>query len=354
MLWTWLANINKRLWWALAISIALHFLLVAGSEDWLPNWLPDDDQLEVTLAAPPPPIVKPTPQPISVAPKPKPIHIAQPRPNPEPQPPAKTETTAVPVPQPDTTLPVQTAAENTQDSSPAPQLATQQESPAPAEEPEQPTEPANPPPKHVEMEFLVDYDGASAVERQNYQVFDDGHYVLSSTAQAKGLISLALSDLNQKSTGRVTAQGLQPEIFTYQYGSNSKKAQKASFDWVGKTLTMEVGASKQTVPLEDGTQDLLSFLYQFMFTPPLEQFELAITTGKQLKIYHYLFEGEEEIKTNLGVLRALHISKSSGNSEEKTEIWLAEDYHYLPVKIRKIDSNGKVIQNTINTLKITP
>jgi hypothetical protein len=358
MLWSWLARINKRLWLALALSILLHFFLVAGSEGWLPSWLPDDEPLEVTLALAPPPVAKPIPQNIPVLPKPRQIRPTQRTPQTTPPVPARIEPPVQPVAQPASTPEQQTAAESLQETTPVPATTEEESSLPPSEETAETTThespPGPPPPKHVEIEFLVDYDGASAVERQTYQAFEDGHYVISSTASAKGLLSLALSDLNQKSTGHVTAQGLRPDTFTYQYGSNSKKAQKASFDWAGKTLTMEVGTNRQTVPLEDGTQDLLSFLYQFMFTPPLEQFQLAITTGKQLKIYYYLFEGEEEIKTNLGVVRALHISKSGGKGEEKTEIWLAEDYHYLPVKIRKINSDGKAIQNTINSIKITP
>lgn len=353
MWWTWLLRIDKRLWLALAISILLHFFLVAGSESWLPSWLADDEPLQVTLVAPPPMVrpVKPMPR---IAPPPterKPIRVTEKAPTPPA--PAEIE----PAPQTTTPPPVQTTAEAIPDIAPAPDAVQQDDNPPaktdtpPASEPVAEPSPL-PTPKHIEIEFVVDYDGASAVERQNYQVSDDGHYVLSSTVKAKGLSSLVLSDLNQKSTGRVTAQGLQPETFTYQYGKNSKKAQKASFDWTGKTLVMEVGDIKQSVALEDGTQDLLSFLYQFMFTPPLNQIQLIVTNGKQLKTYHYLFEGEEEIKTNLGTLQALHISKSSGKGDEKTEIWLAENYHFLPVRIRKTNSDGKVIQNNINAIKI--
>lgn len=190
------------------------------------------------------------------------------------------------------------------------------------------------------------------MEKQRYQVLEDGRYILTSTVEAKGLLALALSDLNQKSEGRITPQGLKPDSFTYQYGNNAKKLQKAGFDWTGKILSMEVGDRKQVVPLEEGTQDLLSFLYQFMFTPPLEQFQLAVTTGKKIKTYHYFFEGEEEISTKLGMLRALHIAKSSGKGEEKAELWLAEDYHYLPVKIRKTDADGKVVQSIISNIKL--
>lgn len=347
-----LAFFNPRLWLALLVSMLLHLLMIAGSAGWLPSWLEDDNgPLEVTLANVPPPPIKPVLQPAI----PKPVPKAAPKPTVAATPPEK------PVQQ-ETSPKIQTPEEpalpaNQPSGQPEPTAAEPAAQPIPA--PEQLAEsvaeaPRPMPPKHIELEFLVDYDGASAVEKQHYQVFEDGRYVLSSTVEAKGLLSLALSDLNQKSEGHLTPQGLKPDFFTYQYGSNSKKAQKASFDWVAKNLTMEVGEKKQTAPLEEGTQDLLSFLYQFMFTPPLEQFQLTVTTGKKLKTYTYAFEGEEEIKTKLGNLQTLHIAKSSGKGEEKTEIWLASDYHYLPVKMRKTEANGKVVQSTINSINMTP
>jgi Protein of unknown function (DUF3108) len=354
MSWSWLARINKRLWFALVVSALLHFFLLAESEGWLPSWMPDDEPLEVTLAAIPPPVAKPVSQNIPVEPKPRHIQKAEQAPKTTP-PPTPIEPSIESAEQP-VSPPVQTAPEPAPEPTPVQTAGNEEKPPIANDEPVAATEPETPagppPPKHVELEFLVDYNGATAVERQDYQAFDDGHYVVSSIAQAKGLLSLAFSDLNQKSSGQLTAQGLRPDVYTYQYGSNSKKAQKASFDWTGKMLTMEVGDRKQTAPLDDGTQDMLSFLYQFMFTPPLQQFQLTITNGKQLKLYRYLFDGEEEIKTKLGTLRALHISKSSGTDNQKTELWLAEDYHYLPVKIRKTDSDGKVIQNTINSIKM--
>ena len=366
-----LAFFSLRLCLALLASMLLHLLIVAGSVGWLPQWkLSASVPLEVTLVKTPPPI---TPGLIVRRPKLKPVpktvpasqvaaHSSEKSVQPESIIKKEEVTTEPVIPESQLALPqeqqhgseAQEAETITRQEAqePLPELVQEPVQDAAPEAAPEPLRP--PPPRHVEMIFLVNYDGVNAVETQRYQVFADGRYELSSTAEATGLPSLVLSDLNQKSTGHVTPQGLKPETFTYQYGSNNKKAQKASFDWVSKNLTMEVGEKKQTVPLVEGTQDLLSFLYQFMFTPPLEQFQLAVTTGKKLKTYAYLFEGEEDIDTRLGVVRALHIAKSSGSGEEKAELWLAENYYYLPVKIRKTDSDGKVIESTINSINITP
>lgn len=209
-----------------------------------------------------------------------------------------------------------------------------------------------PPPSHVEIDYrLLRKGGAVGVERHRYQAREDGSYSLSSVAEPKGLLALALSDLVQKSEGRLTDQGLQPSTFLYQYGSNADKAQLATFDWKVGLLTLRSGARSHTVPLRAGAQDLMSFMYQFMFTPPLEEMRIAITNGKRLKTYDYGFEGEETLETAMGSLRCIHIGRTSSD-EEKTEIWLAADYHYLPVKISKTEKDGTVTERIATRLQI--
>jgi hypothetical protein len=40
----------------------------------------------------------------------------------------------------------------------------------------------------------------------------------------------------------------------------------------------------------------------------------------------------------------MRIMHSGIDSDEKTELWLAIDYQYVPVKIRKIEKNGDVVE----------
>ena len=107
---------------------------------------------------------------------------------------------------------------------------------------------------------------------------------------------------------------------------------------------MQNGKKTKTAPLVEGTQDLLSFMYQFMFVPPLEQMQLSIASGKKLGTYDYGFEGEETLSTKMGDLSTVHIFTSRGDSDEKTELWLALDYYYLPVKVRQTEKDGSVIE----------
>ena len=68
-------------------------------------------------------------------------------------------------------------------------------------------------------------------------------------------------------------------------------------------------------------------------------------------VYAYAFVGEETLKTGLGDIRTFHIGKSGNDGEEKTELWLAPDYHFLPVVIRQTDKDGTVNEQVVNHIK---
>ena len=70
--------------------------------------------------------------------------------------------------------------------------------------------------------------------------------------------------------------------------------------------------------------------------------QLNITNGKKVGVYDYSFEGEEVISTKMGELNTVHLLRSSAEKEKTTELWLALDYQYVPVKIRETEKDGKV------------
>lgn len=215
------------------------------------------------------------------------------------------------------------------------------------------TAPIKPAYTHVDAEFDVmrgSNTPAAGVTKVVFNIDSSGHYSILSNTQAKGFASLFFGNLTQKSEGSVTEKGLRPDFYSYQYGSDAKKSQTASFDWSNGVLHMHNSRGDSSVNLAADTQDFLSFMYQFMFTPPLDTMQINMTNGKRLRNYTYSFEGEEIVATKLGELKAVHLLKSSGD-EEKTEIWLAGDYQYLPVKIRKTEKDGTVIEQVITSIR---
>ncbi len=342
----------RRLLLAILLSLLVHVWMIGGLEGWLPDGeTPETTLIRVELVSPPKPEPVKKALPVKHVPP-----VSHPLPRPSPRPAVKPPGPMAPVPATPvpvvSNVPVETAAPAAV--SPAPATAPSAAPPAVEEPPVAEVEaPVPKVPARVELDYqIVRKGGVAGVEHHAYHVTEDGRYVLTSIAEASGLLALALSDLVQRSEGQVTPHGLRPDSFLYQYGKNTEKAQKATFDWAGKQLTMEVGSRKQTVALEDGAQDLMSFMYQFMFVPPLQEMRLVVTNGKKLKVYNYDFEGEESLATRMGSLRTLRIGKSSSEGEEKTEMWLAADYHYLPVKISKTEKDGTVTERIATSLQI--
>ncbi len=159
-------------------------------------------------------------------------------------------------------------------------------------------------------------------------------YNLQSIGETTGVVALFKGErLLQTSLGVITKDGLQPESFVIQRGN--RRGNNAIFDWLEKSLKLVENEKIQTVPLPDGTQDMISFLFQFAFTPPQgEYLLLALTDGRKLERYRISVLGEETLQLAMGEVRTLHIKKPKTESDDGMSIWLAIDHHFLPVKVR--------------------
>lgn len=333
---------GRRLLWALAVSLLVHLLMVAGTEFSLPDWTQDQDHIVVTLAPlpPPKPIKKPTEKPApkpTVQNQPKPTKAKKANPKP-PEPPPSTPEPVVPS-SPIATPVVATApVEPPPVAEPAPELAPIADEPVAIPSP----------PKRVEIEFSG-FNGSKGSGKQLFELTDDGHYKLSGEMSMPVVLFISGS-IEQHSEGLVTPKGLQPVSF--QQKTTGSKRQLANFDWTANRVTLDTGKRTDVLDLPPGTQDFLSFMYQFMFVPPLDDMRLNIVTGKKLKTYLYEFEGEESLTTKMGALHTVHIARTTNDGDEKTELWLAADHRHLPVRIRKTDKDGAAIDLIATRLNI--
>jgi hypothetical protein len=207
--------------------------------------------------------------------------------------------------------------------------------------------------KYVETHFDVRTKVDGPIQGKATAVFnaiDNEHYKLNFLIEVDGVVAFLIPNLLQTSDGQITKSGLQPNNYMYQFGNKLDKNRKAIFDWQAKTLQMISNNETKTESLVDGTQDVISFMYQFMYVAPLQKMELNITNGKKLREYDYAFEGEENINTPFGEIKTYHIAHTGSDNDEKIELWLAEDYQYIPVKIRKIDKEGRMYEFTANRI----
>ncbi len=329
-------------------SIVLHLILLTEFSISLPQLFEENQTLKMRLVQQPPEPVQQVQQE---------QHALKTKPQIKPKAPKiKPEIPAAPLPIGETAPATQQAASQPAlDSDPAPP-ETDHDSAETSPPDSQDEPPKNTVYRHVDAEFEVirgNDKSAAGVTKVTFKIDENHRYTITSITQAKGLVSLFFGNLTQKSEGTVTDNGLKPDFYAYQYGNDAKKSQTANFAWDQNILHMHTAKGDTTAALVPGTQDFLSFMYQFMFTAPLDNMQITMTNGRRLRTYSYNFEGEETLSTKLGVLNTVHLLKSSGD-EEKTEIWLATDYQYLPVKIRKTEKDGSVIEQTVISLKTEP
>ena len=205
---------------------------------------------------------------------------------------------------------------------------------------------------------VIDYDvrrsldgSPVGVARTMYFLGENNQYTIKNEVEAKGFVSLFYwNKLKQTSDGILTPEGLKPKNYHYQFGS--KIDNFAVFDWESKKIITTTNGKISEFEMLEGSQDMLSFMYQFMFEPPLAKMKIYITNGKNYKPYDYSYIGEEFIETDVDKILTLHIAKFNYNNEERIDLWLAKDYKYLPIKIRKTEKDGSILDQSTKKIEI--
>jgi Protein of unknown function (DUF3108) len=204
---------------------------------------------------------------------------------------------------------------------------------------------------------VIDYDVRRSLDgspvgsaRTMYLLGENNQYSIKNEVEAKGFVSLFYwNKLVQTSDGVVTPEGLKPKNYHYQFGS--KIDNFAVFDWESKKIITTMNGKTNEFDMFEGSQDMLSFMYQFMFEPPLTKMKIYITNGKNYKPYDYSYIGEEVIETEVDKILTMHIAKFNYNNEERIDLWLAKDYRYLPIKIRKTEKDGSILDQSAKKIE---
>ncbi len=316
-------RLAKTLLFALAISLLVHLLLFLFLEaPEFPEFHLREKSLKMELVKPPEPV------------KFKPI--APPRPKTASKPVSRMAAKPVAIaPVPGSSAPVPTSV------------------PVAASRPE--AAESSKVPLHAKLTFRVfrGRDIMVGIAVHTWDILEDGHYEITNRVQATGIFSLFVKkSIEQVSEGLVTGEGLRPDRYTVTRGGPENR-QSARFDWKDGNLILESGASQKVVKLEPGTQDQLSFLYQFAYTPPKEGvFTFIATDGRKIDTYEYRILGEETLRTSTKKYRTLHLAKLHDAGVEGTEIWLDMDHYYWPVQVMMSDSKGDVLRQMLQEIEI--
>jgi hypothetical protein len=196
-------------------------------------------------------------------------------------------------------------------------------------------------PPRVEIKYKVTMGSMKIGE--GYDVFEHNGktYRVVSESKTAGLAALIYRlDIRRESTGSVTARGLRPD--SYEETRNGKPKRSVRFDWEKKQADLEDGERKQTVPLPENTWDNTSFGYNFAFgRPDSPDMQLYLTDGRRVQSYRYAIVGKVKLETDLGPMETVHVQKVlEGDDKRAFDVWLATQYHYLPVRIRYTEKDG--------------
>ena len=205
-------------------------------------------------------------------------------------------------------------------------------------------------PKQVDAIYQATRNGQPfATITESYRE-QNGHYHIESVTKGIGVYAL-FGVRRLLSEGEVTAAGLKPSHFELHQGDNEKKALITDFDWVANKLSMKIKGKPSVVPLEAGTQDLTSFVYQFMFALPIgDEFKLPVTTGKKLRTYSYkVTERDTELEVPAGKFKTMHLV-NVGDADDAKEFWLGVESHRLPVRLTMRDEGGAKIEQMLTSL----
>ncbi len=147
----------------------------------------------------------------------------------------------------------------------------------------------------------------------------------------------------QRSTGLVSAQGLQPERF----GDRSRSEQAAHFDHAQGRVTFS--ANTPQAAIGPGAQDRLSMFIQL--AAMLAADPARYTTGTQITLttvsarnadrWAFRIEAPETLNLPVGATPTLKLLRLPRRDyDQKAELWLAPGLGYLPARIRLTQSNG--------------
>lgn len=334
-------SVGRGFWIGLIASLVLHALLISTGRFQMPRWNDDAPILEARLE----------PEAFKAVPLPEPEAVSEPMAPTQAQPQSRQDSSP---PEASANIPVlQQPVATVEEPVPAP----------PKAEPVIPLSTAEPPPQSdrpyaaltraaqnirelpAYIEIVYELNGMLSGRQTHVWQRTGQRYTLEAEAEATGLAGLFVSGkIIQKSSGRIGSLGLMPAQYEIQRPSGKKEALRFDYD---NNLIESIrtdprrGTRTLELPLIVGAQDPLSSIYQLAMSARDDKdgFIVAAST-KRVKGYPYRTLGLEILRTALGEMNTLHVTRPGDADKGSVHLWLAPDRYTLPMKVTYIDEDG--------------
>ena len=205
-------------------------------------------------------------------------------------------------------------------------------------------------PTNLELKYeLIQNGELLGTVFEKFVTDETGRYHIESATKGFGLYAL-FGDRVLISEGIITPEGLKPKHFEVHQGNNASKHVIVDFDWDNQILITRYKGSETKESIENKTQDLISYLYQFNyenFEEPIIEFVAA--TGKKYKKYQFRITDKKALLSlgdiNFETTSIQSLAERDGKPE--TQLWLNNKLYKLPIRIRYQEKNGSTLEQNL-------
>ncbi|MFZ6733147.1 DUF3108 domain-containing protein [Undibacterium sp. Ji42W] len=211
-----------------------------------------------------------------------------------------------------------------------------------------------PPPVELQYSIKAKQSGLplSGSALVKWQIADRKYNIITEThAMLVGKI------LDASSQGNIDDYGLAPDKFVEK--RFRKPATTTSFERDSKTLRFS--ASTETYVLKGGEQDRTSASWQLIAIARAageafkagSEWKMLVAGRRDADPWTFKVLGSENIKTPMGDMVAIHVSKAppADSKDQQLDLWLAPSLEWYPVRLKFSDADGDFVDQVLESVK---
>lgn len=129
-----------------------------------------------------------------------------------------------------------------------------------------------------------------------------------------------------------------------------KRKESVDFNWESMKASGTKKRHDFELEIQTGMQDKLT-IYLHLARAVCEgedPINANVVSGPVLKAHSYHLQAIEFLATKLGPLQTFHVRRGTSKNEKQTDLWLAEETLFLPVKLVYRDKNDVITMNLID------
>lgn len=186
--------------------------------------------------------------------------------------------------------------------------------------------------------YQVSMSNLSATATEELKEVAPGRYAVSQSMDSM------MATVEENSRFRLIDGRIRPDSYDYEFSAFfRKRVQKEEFDWNRNIVTHTYKEKQTRDAIKPGTYDRFSSRLQLREDLAAGMKEMTYTVAEKGRLREYKFAvGREElIRTPLGTLRAIKVTRvRKEGSKRQTHLWLAVDWDYILVSLHQIEKDG--------------